>query len=148
MANIKLIREYTLGKNGTRYYADIVYESGITRTVATSEMPKTARKWRKDARSRVHYDPVYNRHEVVYEPNTWKNQKLDYMRCLFGAKAEEWGDKYHDDRRVYVNTYNMIIKAIESLDDEPNIYVCVAVNHHINEDTERMKRILKKFEGR
>lgn len=79
-----------------------------------------------------------------HDEMTWKEQKLDYMKYFFEEKAILWKDE-HDDRRLYSNMYFQIKEAIESLEDEPNIYVCVAMNNEINKDKETMKSILEHF---
>lgn len=76
--------------------------------------------------------------------DTWKTAKMEFLKFKYEKKAEEWKE-YHDDRRVYSNTYYQIIKAIETLPEEPNNYVCVAMNNEINKDREMLDRIMKKF---
>lgn len=94
----------------------------------------------------------YNNDEIaVYETDeaeereTWKSVKKEYLAYFYGKKAEEWKDE-RDDRKVFSNIYYQIIEAIDSLDDEPKPYVCVALDNHIKEDEEMLRRILKHFE--
>jgi hypothetical protein len=82
-----------------------------------------------------------------YNEMTWKEQKLDYIKFMFEEKAILWKDE-HDDRRLYSNTYFLIKEAIESLDEEPNIYVSVAMNNELDKDFATMERILERFKDR
>lgn len=79
---------------------------------------------------------------------TWKERKLDNIKFFYGDLAEKYDNGYGDDRQVFVNLYNMIIEAIESLPDEPNNYICCAVNHSIHDDCKIMDRISNYFENR
>lgn len=78
---------------------------------------------------------------------SYRERKIEFMQLIYGKKAEEWKDM-HDDRRVYANTYRMILEALESLPEEPNNYVCVAMNRMIGEDRELMDKILEHFKDR
>ena len=77
------------------------------------------------------------------ENKTWKSAKLEFLKYKYEKKAEEWKE-YHDDRRLFSNTYYQIITAIETLPEEPNNYVCVAMNNAIKEDREVLDRIMKR----
>lgn len=80
---------------------------------------------------------------------TWKEFKLDYMHYFFAEKYDEWVNAdVHDDRRVFTNMYRMIINALNQLPDEPDNYICVAMNKSMHEDIDVMKRIMRHFEGR
>lgn len=76
--------------------------------------------------------------------NTWKSKKLDFLKFMYEKKAAEWKE-CHDDRRLFSNMYYQIITAIESLSEEPNIYICVAMNNAIKEDREVLDSIMKRF---
>ena len=78
------------------------------------------------------------------ENKTWKSAKLEFLKYKYEKKAEEWKE-YHDDRRLFSNKYYQIITAIETLPEEPNNYVCVAMNDAIKEDREVLDRIIKRF---
>lgn len=78
---------------------------------------------------------------------TWKEQKLDFIKFMFEEKAILWKDE-HDDRRLFSNVYFQMKEAIESLDDEPNLYVTVAMNNELGKDIEVMKRIREHFKDR
>ena len=75
---------------------------------------------------------------------TWKQQKLDFLKHPYGKYIDEFRG-CHDDRRVYYNIYQQIVEAVESLDDNPNNYVCVAVNDAIRADLMMMDDILVRF---
>ena len=82
-----------------------------------------------------------------YEDMTWKEHKLDYMRFMYGDKIAEY-EHCKDDGRVYFNIYNMIIEALNDLPDEPNDYICVAMNHQIDEDKKILDRIRLHFDNK
>ena len=77
------------------------------------------------------------------ENKTWKSEKLDFLKFRYEKKAEEWKER-HDDRRLFSNTYYLIITAIETLPEEPNNYVCVAMNAMIKKDREILDSIMKR----
>ena len=77
---------------------------------------------------------------------TWKERKLEHIEYFYGKAYEQFkAEDAHDDRRVYINVYEMIIEAVKSLEDEPNNYVCVAMNDYIKHDLEILRRIGKRF---
>lgn len=77
---------------------------------------------------------------------TWKNQKLDYIESFYGNAYRLFKEQDpHDDRRLYMNVYKMIIKALQSLPDEPDLYVRVALNKQIDDDLALLTRIGKRF---
>ena len=79
---------------------------------------------------------------------TWKEQKLDYMMFRYSDLAKKFDNGYGDDRQLFVNTFNMIVEALESLEDEPNIYIKCAVNKAIAEDIAVLNKIEKHFKNR
>ena len=77
---------------------------------------------------------------------TWKEHKLDCIENLYGKAYEQFkSEDAHDDRRLYVNIYEMMVEAIKSLDDEPNNFVCVAMNNKIKEETNVLESIGRHF---
>lgn len=78
---------------------------------------------------------------------TWKQKKLDYIAFIYGRKLSEY-EGHNDDRRLYINMYNIITEAINSLPDEPNNYICCAVNHKLDEDFAVMDDIKAYFDGK
>lgn len=80
---------------------------------------------------------------------SWKQMHLDYTRDAFSKEYKKWANKgYHDDRTFYCVRYESILSAIESMPEEPNNYICVAVNSQLHKDYDTLKRIIKNFEGR
>lgn len=77
---------------------------------------------------------------------TWKEKKLDYMTFIYGDYAKKYDNEYGDDRQLFVNMYNMIIEALGSLEDEPNLFVKCAVDKEINEYLKTMDRIARHFD--
>lgn len=82
-----------------------------------------------------------------FEDMTWKEHKLNYMQFMYGDKIAEY-EHCKDDRRVYFNIYNMIIEALNDMPDEPNNYICVAMNHKIDEDLKTLDRIRLHFDNK
>lgn len=76
---------------------------------------------------------------------TWKQTKISSFKNQFGGRIEEFKG-FDDDRRVYINMYNQIIDAIESLPDEPRGYIKCAVTRQIKADKEILYSIIEKFE--
>ena len=79
---------------------------------------------------------------------TWQERKLEYLNFFYKKNAERWKNE-HDDRRLYSNLFYMIIEAIKSLgDNEPHIYISIALNNEIEKDIEQLDRIAERFKGR
>lgn len=79
----------------------------------------------------------------------WKHLKLWSWAHDYEKKAEEWNNIYppvSDDRRLFINTYKQVYDAIDSLTDNPNSWVCVAVNAKVAEERKMMNGILARFE--
>lgn len=78
----------------------------------------------------------------------WKSLKITVLEMEYGKKADEWNNLYppvSDDRRVYINIYHQLIEAVQSLTDNPNNIVCVAMNRYINEEKKTLDEIKKVF---
>ena len=78
----------------------------------------------------------------------WKYLKLAVLEMEYGKKAEEWNNLYppvSDDRRVYINIYHQLIEAVQSLTDNSNTIVCVAMNRYINEEKKALDEIKEVF---
>ena len=78
----------------------------------------------------------------------WKSLKLAVLEMEYGKKAEEWNNLYppvSDDRRVYINIYHQLIEAVQSLTDNQNTIVCVAMNRYINEEKKTLDEIKEVF---
>ena len=77
---------------------------------------------------------------------TWKSRKTEYLTRVYGRHIEAFRG-HDDDRGIYCNTYGRMLAGIESLADEPDLYVRVAMNARIRQDTDSLDRILAVFEG-
>lgn len=76
----------------------------------------------------------------------WKRRKLSYFEFFYGDNYKTWKElDLHDDRRLYCNIYEQVVDAINSLDDSPVVFVCVAMNKHIEEQENIMDRIISVF---
>lgn len=84
---------------------------------------------------------------------TWKEMKIIYMEKLFGRNAERYEkeiaeDGERDDRQFYINLYRHIMEALETMTEEPHLYVKVALNARIEQDTDMLKEINLRFTGK
>lgn len=76
----------------------------------------------------------------------WKEDKINYIEHFYGRAYRQFkAEGAHDDRIVYVNTYEMIMKALNSLRKNPDLYVRVAMNKEIEKDLETLREIGKEF---
>lgn len=77
---------------------------------------------------------------------TWKQKKIHNFKNQFGGRIEEF-EGFDDDRRVYINIYNRIIEALESLPDEPHSYIRSAITRQINADKDILNSICETFQN-
>lgn len=71
------------------------------------------------------------------------------MKVLYGKQYEQWRDiMAFDDRRGFCVLYDKIIEAFESLPDELDNYVIVALIDKFRKDEQTMKEICEVFKGR
>lgn len=82
--------------------------------------------------------------------SSWKQVELASIQALYG----KWHTKYaevvktvYDDRTVFVNLYRMMVQAVESLPEEPDNYVCVAIDKQLDEDRKILQSIIRTFES-
>lgn len=74
----------------------------------------------------------------------YSKQKIEFMENIYGGYIKRFTG-YNDDRRLYINIYNIIIDSLISLDAEPTTYIKVAINRQIADDTKCLDEILKEF---
>ncbi|MBQ6595324.1 MAG: hypothetical protein IJH78_06700 [Clostridia bacterium] len=78
---------------------------------------------------------------------TWKQVHMTYLTHFYGKRAEEWSSiPERDDRVLFVNVYRMMLEAIATLPENPNIYVCVAMDKKMQEDRKILDRVLGSFQ--
>lgn len=75
---------------------------------------------------------------------SWRESKLEYLKRLYGDVVEDYRE-HSDDRLVYVNIYNQIVEALNSLPDMSHVYVCKSVGAAIYEDKRVMDCIRERF---
>lgn len=75
---------------------------------------------------------------------TWKQHYLSYIAERY-AKYLPRCEGQADGRRVYMNTYAQITRAVNSLPEEPDGYVKAAMWHAMAEDMEKMDGIIQAF---
>lgn len=78
----------------------------------------------------------------------WKSLKLWSWANEYEKKATEWNNIFPpvaDDRRLFINTYNQVYEAVESLPDNPPAWVCCAITHEMYNEMGIMNNILSRF---
>lgn len=75
---------------------------------------------------------------------TWKAMKIESVKNTWSGVYKDFTG-YDDDRKVFRNTYDMIMEALESLPDEPVSLVRVAMWRQIKREEETMNRIYNAF---
>lgn len=83
-----------------------------------------------------------------YMHEDWKSLKLWSWVHDYGEKAVEWNNIFPpvaDDRRVFINIYNQVYNAVDSLQDNPTSWVCCAIAHEIEKERKTMNDILSRF---
>lgn len=86
--------------------------------------------------------------DICMTRDDWKYLKLWNWAFRYETKANEWNEIFppvSDDRRLYINIYNIVYDAIESLSDNPNNWICVAIQHEIDKEAHLMDDILSRF---
>ena len=64
----------------------------------------------------------------------------------YAKKYNEWKDKYFDDRRLYQNMYEQLLKSLNIMSRIGNSYIWVAYNEQFGKDLQQMQEIIAKFE--
>ena len=72
-----------------------------------------------------------------------KRAMLNYYK----KNAEAWKDSY-DDRRIYSNTYYMLVEAVEEMKQIENQYILYAFYKQFTKDKSMLDAIEKRFKGR
>lgn len=78
----------------------------------------------------------------------WKHLKLWSWAQDYEAKFHEWNNVFPpvtDDRRVFINTYSQVYHAIDSMTDNPDSWVCVAISDKVREERKMMDEIIARF---
>ena len=77
---------------------------------------------------------------------TYKQLHVNYLKHRYGKNAAKWANNtVYDDRVVYCNIYRQMLEALESLPDNPNNYVCVALNWKMKQDCDTLDEIARIF---
>jgi len=79
---------------------------------------------------------------------TWKSRRLGFMDHQYGEAAKRWKDETHDDRCGFVNLYNRMVQALETLPDEPDLYLRNALDEKLTRDWKTLDEIMMRFDGR
>lgn len=76
----------------------------------------------------------FKEQHLFYMEHFYKSACLDFLAC-----------DAHDDRRVYINIYNQIIKALNSLPKKVNNYVACAMIEAMKRDEAVLVDIGRRF---
>ena len=78
---------------------------------------------------------------------SWKQRAISSMKHAYRSHVEAWqGMGYIDDRDVFLRTYHMILRGLQSLPAEPDLSVRVAVGDKLRKDRAMMDRIAARFD--
>ena len=78
----------------------------------------------------------------------WRDAKLMFVKAIYGDYAEEYRKYFDnwDDRRLFVNCYDVMIRALESLHEDPHPYFRAAISARMRDSFEIMNRIAAAFD--
>lgn len=79
----------------------------------------------------------------------WKSLKLEVLKMKYGKTVARWSSispQVTDDRMVFINIYNQLMEAVNSLQDNPHVAVCVAMNRYIAEECKVLNSIRNNFQ--
>ena len=79
---------------------------------------------------------------------SWKKMWTDHFRMKYSETVERWTDCRSDDRLIFCNVYRMIMRALDSLPEDPDVLVKSAMVSKFHEEQEALDRILVVFKGR
>ena len=75
---------------------------------------------------------------------TWKERQKKTLLEHYAKYVPEF-EGHDDDRELYCNTYKMIIKALDDLPEEPQLFTRCAMLAAINQDLCMLDRIILRF---
>lgn len=71
--------------------------------------------------------------------------KRGYMKLHFEKNYEKWKDKYHDDRLIFCNMYEQLMKAIDDMEHIESYCIRVGFNKEFKRETLTMIDIQNRF---
>ncbi len=77
-----------------------------------------------------------------------KIKLLTSSYSTYAKKYVEWKDKYNDDRRLYQNIFEELIKALKEMEKIENNLIWVAFNDKFHKELDVMDKIITRFEGK
>ena len=77
---------------------------------------------------------------------SWRDTKLYFLE-KYEEDAKRWQNE-HDDRKLFSVIYEKLVEAINSLPEDPNLTVKVAMNQYMMGEYDTLDHIQKRFEGR
>lgn len=81
--------------------------------------------------------------------NGYKEIHIRLLKVKYEKKVERWQKPYIcDDRTFFCSLYYKLLHVFETLPDELDNYVLVALNKQFRKDEETLDQIAKVFEGR
>ena len=78
---------------------------------------------------------------------TYKQKKISYHKFMYEEPTERFNG-HNDDRQLYVNIYNYVLEALESIEEEPHNFICCAINHYLDKEYETLDDIKERFNNR
>ena len=79
---------------------------------------------------------------------TWKKMWSDHFARKYASAVDRWDGRFTDDRIVFCNTYKMIVRALDSLPENPDTFVKCAMNSAFEKEQKSLDAILGYFENR
>ena len=64
----------------------------------------------------------------------------------YAKKYVEWKDKYYDDRRLYQNMYEQLLKSLKIMGRIGNSHIWCAFNRQFDEDLNELNGIIARFD--
>ncbi len=73
--------------------------------------------------------------------------KIKLMELRYGKYRKAWEDT-SDDRKIFCNTYDMLIEACECMKSVRNTLIHVVFNRQFNDEEKTLEEILQQFTGK
>ena len=79
-----------------------------------------------------------------------RNSRREMLTCeymKYSKKYKEWKDKFSDDRRIYQNTYEMLLSACDELENVESPLIRLGFYSKFDEEIKVLDRIIERFEN-
>lgn len=78
----------------------------------------------------------------------WKLRWKDHFRVKYADVVSRWEGRFDDDRVIVCNVYHMVMRALDSLADEPDILVKGAMGVKFEQEQKVLDKIVEHFGDR